>query len=178
MDEYVERLAWLFREHEAWKAAARHIEPAATSTVYFSHRPGEPWRLERERGQTLLRPGPAPDPDFVFRFTPAAIERLAAVGGNVGDFAVELFSLITETDPTQRIGFRIAAPFSRLVRRGYLGLLAAGGLRVLAFGASRGVRTLADLRRLIQRVGDRAPESWESTEGAKGSHEPVHPSPR
>jgi hypothetical protein len=175
MDEHVERLARLFREHSAWKAAARHIEEAATSAVYFSHRPCDPWRLVRERGQTLLRPGPADDPDFVFRFTPASIERLEAVEGNIGDFAVELFTLITDTDPTQSIDFRIVAPFSRLVRRGYLGLLAAGGLRVLAFGASRGVRTLADLRHLIQRVGDRSPESWECTEGNGESHQPVPP---
>ena len=178
MDEHVERLARLFREDSAWKAAARHLEEAATSGVYFSHRPCDPWRLVRERGQTLLRPGPAADPDFVFRFTPASVERLAALDGNVGDFAVELFSLMIETDPAQRVDFRIVAPFSRLVRRGYLGLLAAGGLRVLAFGASRGVRTLADLRRLIQRVADRSPESWECAEGNGKSHQPDHPPSR
>jgi hypothetical protein len=160
-DESVTRLARMFLEHPAWADAARRIESDATSTVFFSHRPGEPWRLERHRGRTLLLPGAAPDPDFVFRFPPASIERLCAADGGIGHFAVELFGLIAEKSPRLRVGFRIAAPFPRLLRRGYLRLLAVGGLRVLAFGAARGVRTPADLRRLVECVWQREPEAWE-----------------
>ena len=57
--------------------------------------------------------------------------------GGLGDFAVELFSLIVETDEGLRIGFRIAAPFTTLARRGYVRLLFAGGFPLVAFGASR-----------------------------------------
>ena len=94
-------------------------------------------------------------------FTPASIERLCATDGGIGRFALALFGLIAEQSPRLRVGFRIAAPFPRLVRRGYLRLLAAGGLRVLALGAARGVRTPADLRRLVERVRQREPEAWE-----------------
>jgi hypothetical protein len=160
-DESVTRLARMFLEHPVWADAARRIASDATSTVFFSHRPGEPWRLERRRGRTLLLPGAAADPDFVFRFTPASIERLCAADGGIGRFAVELFALIAEESPRLRVGFRIAAPFARLVRRGYLRLLAVGGLRVLAFGAARGVRTPGDLRRLVERVRQREPGAWE-----------------
>jgi hypothetical protein len=163
-DPAVERLAELFRSHPAWIAAARSIADEATSRVFFAHRPGEPWRLERHRGETRLVPGAVADPDFCFRFPPGAIERLAAVRGGVGEFAVELFELIGEADPALRVDFRIAAPFERLARRGYLGLLLRGGPRVLAFGATRGVRTLAALRRLVAGMVGRAPEPWE-TEG-------------
>jgi len=164
-DESVRRLARMFLENPAWADAARRIESDATSTVFFSHRPGEPWRLERHRGRTLLLPGAAPDPDFVFRFTPASIERLCAADGGIGHFAVALFGLIVEQSPRLRLGFRIAAPFPRLVRRGYLRLLAVAGLRVLAFGAARGVRSPADLRRLVERVRQREPEAWELEAG-------------
>jgi hypothetical protein len=160
-DESVTRLARMFLEHPAWADAARRIGSDATSSVFFSHRPGEPWRLERRQGRTLLLPGAAPDPDFVFRFTPASIERLCVTEGGIGHFAVALFELIMEPSPRLRVGFRVAASFPRLVRRGYLGLLAAGGLRVLAFGAARGVRTPADLRRLVERLRRREPEAWE-----------------
>lgn len=160
-DESVARLARMLLENPAWADAARRIESDATSTVFFSHRPGEAWRFERHRGRARLLPGAAPDPDFVFRFTPASIERLRAVDGGIGHFAVALFGLIVEQSPRLRVGFRIAAPYRRLVRRGYLRLLAAGGLRVLAFGAARGVRTPADLRRLVERVWQREPEAWE-----------------
>lgn len=160
-DESVTRLARMFLENPAWTDAASRIASDATSTVFFSHRPGEPWRLERRRGRTLLLRGAAADPDFVFRFTPASIERLCATDGGIGHFAVALFGLIAQESPRLRVGFRVAAPFPRLMRRGYLHLLAVGGLRVLAFGAARGVRTPADLRRLVERVRHREPEAWE-----------------
>jgi hypothetical protein len=164
-DPTLDRLARLFREHPAWTAAARRLVPQATSTVYFRHRPGEAWRLEQREGVTRLLPGAAADPDFVFRFTEGSIARLEAVRGGVGDFAVELFTLITEDDPDVRVGFRIVAGFPRLVRRGYLGLLLAAGPRVVAFGASHGIRTLGALRRFVAQVRDRTPESWEGEDG-------------
>jgi hypothetical protein len=160
-DSSISQLETLFREHPAWVRAAAKLEPAATSAVFFAHRPGEPWRLERIEGVTRLLPGAAADPDFVFCFPPRAIERLAGVEGDIGSFAVELFQLITESDPELRVGFRVAVPFPRLVRRGYLGLLAAGGWRVLAFGASHGVRSVAQLRGLVDVLRHRDPESWE-----------------
>jgi hypothetical protein len=163
-DAVVSGLARLFLTHPAWVRAAEKLEPRATSNVYFTHRPGEPWHLERRAGKTRLLPGPASDPDFTFRFTPAAVARLAGVDGDVGSFAVELFRLITESDPELRVDLRVLAPFARLVRRGYLGLLAAGGARVLAFGAARGVRSLAELRKLVEALLRRGPEPWESQE--------------
>jgi hypothetical protein len=164
-DPHVDRLARLFREHPAWRAAARHVSDAATSRVLFSHRPGERWHLARRGGESLLLPGDARDPDFVFRFSPAAIERLARVEGSVGAFAVELFGLVAGEDPEARVDLRIAAPFSRLVRRGYVRLLAAAGWRVLAFGARHGVRSLGGLRRLVEREREGPPEPWERDGG-------------
>jgi len=159
-DEWIERLARLYREHPAWKSAARRLAAAATSTVYFSHRAGEPWHLEQRDGETLLLPGAATDPDFVFRFTPSSIVRLEAVTGGVGEFAVELFTLITEAEP--EVGFRIVASFPRLLRRGYVGLLLAAGPRVMAFGATHGVRTVGALRRFVGQLRNSGPEDWET----------------
>jgi len=161
-DPHVERLARLFREHPAWREAARHVSDEATSRVLFSHRPGERWHLARRAGETLLLPGDVSDPDFVFRFPPAAIERLEAAEGSVGAFAVALFRLIAGEEPESRVDFRIAASFARLAQRGYLRLLLAAGWRVLAYGAKRGVLTLEDLRRLVARLHASGSESWES----------------
>ena len=161
-DEWIERLARLYRDHPAWKSAARRLVAAATSTVYFSHRAGEPWHLEQRDGQTLLLPGAAMDPDFVFRFTPSAIERLEAVTGGIGEFAVELFTLITEADSDRGVGFRIVASFPRLLRRGYVGLLLAAGPRVVAFGATHGIRTVGALRRFVAQLRDSGPADWET----------------
>jgi hypothetical protein len=165
-DATTERLAQLFAEHPAWRAAARRLSRDATSTVYFSQRPGEAWRLERRGQASRLLAGAASDPDLVFRFTPAAVERLAAVSGGVGDFAVALFELLTSPDPEARVDLRVAAGFARLVRRGYLGVLAAGGPQVLAFGASHGIRSLTALRRFVSQRRSSGPQDWEERETA------------
>jgi hypothetical protein len=164
-DPHVERLARLFREHPAWCQAALLLRDEATSRVLFRHRPGERWRLVREAGETRLLPGDASDPDLVFRFPPAAIERLARAEGSIGDFAVGLFGLVVTDDPDSRVDLRVAAPFSRLARRGYVRLLVAAGVRVLAFGARHGVRSLGELRRLVERLAARPPEAWEGAGG-------------
>lgn len=160
-DPSATRLAALFLEHPAWVKAARHTVDGASSKVFFSHLPGTPWQLIRVRGESLLRPGRAADPDFAFRFTPAAIERLDAVEGDVADFAITLFALILETDEALQLGFRVIAPFPRLVRRGYLRVLLSAGPKLVAYGARRGVRDLGDLRRLVAHVRARPPEAWE-----------------
>jgi hypothetical protein len=160
-DATIVRLAQLFREHPAWIRAAQRLDARATSNVFFGHRPGQGWRLEHREGETQLLPGAGSHPDFAFRFTPESVERLARASGGVGDFAVELFRLVLETDPRLHVDLRIRAPFAKLVRHGYLGLLAAGGPRVVAFGAAHGVRTLAALRRLVEQAGEREPADWE-----------------
>jgi hypothetical protein len=83
-DASVAQLCDLFREHPVWVEAGRHIAEGASSKVFFSHLPGEAWHLIRLPGKSALRPGPAATPDFAFRFTPLAIDRLAAVQGVSG----------------------------------------------------------------------------------------------
>jgi hypothetical protein len=168
-DPWIERLAHLFRAHPAWREAARVIDPRSTSSVFFAHRPGEPWHLERRGDQTLLLPGAAADPDFAFRFPPAAIARLEAVHGGAGDFAAELFALALEEDPAARVDLRVVAGFARLLRRGYVRLLLASGPRVRALGAAHGVVGVRGIVRLVAALRMSSPASWES-EGASPRH--------
>lgn len=156
-DAWIERLTVLFAGHPAWIEAARRLSPAATSTVHFTHRPGEPWHLEMREGVARLLPGAAADADLVFRFSPAAIARLESVQGGVGDFALALFEAIVDGD----VDLRIRADFARLAARGYVKLLLMTGAPVLAFGAARGVRTPGALRRLVAQVRKRPPADWE-----------------
>lgn len=161
-DPHVVALTRLFRSHPAWCAAAAHIAEGSTSGVWFLHRPGEPWHLVRERDETWLRPGPAARPDFVFRFSPASIRELEQAGDRVGDFAVRLFELMLEAEPERQVGFRIVAGMTRLLRRGYVGLLLAAGPRVVAFGATHGIRTVGALRRFVAQLRDSGPADWET----------------
>ena len=157
----IETLTDLCLHHPAWNEAARYLEEGASSNIYIASQPEAVWHLVRRANETHLEAGPARDPDLVFRFTREAVASLANVEGDVGDFAVRLFHLIVEVGDDAGVEIRIAAPFSRLVRRGYLSLLVAGGLRVLAFGTAHGVRTLHELRRLVERMQQREPAVWE-----------------
>lgn len=163
-DETVETLARMFAEHPAWRAAAKHVSADATSDVYFTQRPGEAWHLALVDGAGRLRPGASPDPDFVFRFTPQAVARLARVEGGLADFAGALFEAIGSEDPEQRVDLRIAVSFARLLRRGYVRLILAGGPRLLALGARHGVRGWSGLRRLVEGAR-RGPDPWERPPG-------------
>lgn len=151
----------MFHEHPAWCAAAAFLADDATSAVWFRHRPGEAWRLVRRDGRTELERGGDPDPDLAFRFTPPAVDRLAAVRGGVGEFAVALFALALEEDADARVEIRVRAPFWRLLRRGYVTLLLRAGPKVAAFGAAHGVHSLAGLRRLVREARARPVDSWE-----------------
>ena len=161
-DPHVRRLAELFRAHPVWNEAARGIAEDAASKVFFRHRPGEPWRLVRRGGVSVLEPGAAEDPDLAFCFPPAAIETLAATGGHVADFALALFALMLETDPERRVELRVVAPFARLARRGYVDLLVRGGPRLLWFAARHGVRSVGQLRRMVEEARRAQPAAWET----------------
>jgi len=161
-DSHVLRLAELFRAHPAWCRAASRLAPESESNVFFRHLPGQPWRLLRRGGETHLERGAAADPDLAFCFSPAAIERLAATQGGVDDFALALFRSMLERDPERRVELRVVAPFVRLLRRGYVELLLRGGPRLLWFGATHGVRSIGDLRRLVEGIRSSEPAPWEA----------------
>jgi hypothetical protein len=131
------------------------------SNVYFSHRSGEAWHLVRREVGSALEPGKVDDPDFVLRFTPVAVRRLRAARGGIGEFAAELFLLIDEEDPEQRVDLRVVASFSRLRERGYLRLLLDAGPKAVAYGLSRGIFSVAGVRRLAPRARAAPAYEWE-----------------
>jgi hypothetical protein len=161
MDPHVHKLRSLFRSHPAWLEAARSVREGSTSRVLFSHVPGE-YQLVRRGAESVLLEGAAADPDFVFRFTPKAIDRLAAIASDdVADFAIVLFDCIVSDDPDSQVGLRVVASLPRLMVRGYVGLLFGGGPKLLSYGASRGVRNIGDLRKFLKQARASDPR-WEA----------------
>ncbi len=160
MDPHIAQLRDLFLTHPAWLDAARNIKDGSQSRVSFSHVSGD-FHMLRQAGKSLLLPGAATDPDFAFRFTPRSIERLSQVqGSGLADFAVELFDCIVSEDPELQVGLRILSSLPKLILRGYVSLLMKGGPRVLAYGASRGVTSVGDLRRFLKQSRASDPR-WE-----------------
>ncbi len=160
-DQTVEVLGEFFRSHRAWREAAQRIDPEAMSDVYFSHRPGEVWHLLQSAPGSALEPGKADDPDFVFRFSPGAVRRLQTVEGGIVEFALELFSLIDESDPEDRVDLRVVAPFSRLRERGYVRLLLDAGPKLAKYGLQRGILSVSGVRKLVRSARAAPPFPWE-----------------
>lgn len=148
-DPIVDRLAEFFHSHPVWQRAAGLLDRTACSRVTFTHRPAEEWRLVREGDHAILEPGVAQDPDLAFEFTPGAVERITEVEGDVSRFAIALFTAALDSDPERRLRLEVLAPFARLLRRGYVRLLWAGGGPLLAFGSQHGIRTMSQLRDLV-----------------------------
>lgn len=150
MDPHVELLRNLFLTHPAWLSAAGHLKEGVTSSVRFSHVPGE-FHLLRTEGKNLLLEGPAKDPDLAFRFTPKAIERLSRVpGSDIADFGVELLECAGSEDPEVRVRIRVLTGFSKLLFRGYVGLLMRGGPRVLSYGGKG--TSFSDVRKVLSEM--------------------------
>lgn len=69
------------------------------------------------------------------------MRRITAVqGDDVGAYGVAFFSLATSRDPLLRIRVQLDAPTGRLLGHGYLGVLAAGGLKVGLWLLRKGVK--------------------------------------
>ncbi len=148
-DSHILRLAALFADDPVWRDAMAHLRQGVTGALYFSHRPGEVWHFVQTEEGVQVQPGAAKRPDFAFCFTPASVDQLAAVDGDIGDVAVTLFDLILSEDSNRRVGFRVLAPFWRLVRNGHVRLLLDGGPSVLSYGAAHGVGNVGQLRAFV-----------------------------
>jgi hypothetical protein len=153
MDPHVELLRNLFLTHPAWRTASDHLKEGSSSRVLFSHIPGE-YQLVRRGSQNLLLEGKATDPDLAFRFTPKSIERLSRVSGSdIADFGVELLECAASEDPEIQVRMLVIAGFTKLLFRGYAGLLLKAGPRVLR-GSGKGGPSLSDARKLLTSLRD------------------------
>ena len=58
----------------------------------------------------------------------------------MGEFGVEFFKLVLESDPDLKVRIHIDASPTRLLANGYLGVLALGGLKVAWWLLRNGVK--------------------------------------
>lgn len=120
------------------RAATRPLSRAARVNVVL---PEGPARFTMESGAPALLPGADLDPDFTLRLPAGAVRRITAlVGDDVGEFGIAFFQLVLERDPELRVRVHLDAPPARLLGRGYLGVVARGGLKVTWWLLRNGVK--------------------------------------
>jgi hypothetical protein len=144
------RLQAFFEHSPAAKKAVRPL--AKTARVALELDEG-PIGFTMRDGAPCLVPGPLADPDFTLRLPAGAVEHLAAIEGeDVGAVGIAFFELVLDREPARHVGLAVQGSTVRLMRHGYLAVLALGGARVALWLLKRG---FADPRRVIDRLRGR-----------------------
>ncbi|HEY7724985.1 MAG TPA: AAA family ATPase [Anaeromyxobacteraceae bacterium] len=138
---------------ERAQVARRATRPLAADAEVALDLAGGPARFSMEGGRAAVADGPARDPDFTLAIPDQAAARLTGlVGADAGTVGIEFFQLLLDRAPDRRIRVRIHASTARLLGRGYLGVVALGGLSLAVWLVKRGV---ANPRSAIERLRGR-----------------------
>ena len=134
------KLRRFFETSEAARRAASSLRKAAEVGVRFSDLPGE-FRFHSVEGKPAFEMGKAMDPDFELTLAPGAVEAITArPQADVGELGVLFFQHIVAKDENEKIRVKLHSGLVRLTMRGWLGVLAAGGPKVLGWMAQKGLK--------------------------------------
>lgn len=134
-----ESLKALLETAPAARDAARPLARGAEVAVIVGAE--EPARFTMESGEPRLLREPPRDPDFTLTIPEKAVARLTGLSSaDVGEYGVAFFTLVVSREPDVKVRVRINAPTTRLLTRGYLGVLAVGGLKVTWWLLGKGVK--------------------------------------
>jgi len=129
-----------FETSSAARKAASSLGKAAEVGVTFTDVPGE-FRFYLEAGKPRFGPGKAADPDFILTMGPGAVAEIASKPDNdVGDLGILFFQHILASKPEDKVRVKLHSGLLKLTMRGYLGVLAAGGGKVMGWMATKGLR--------------------------------------
>jgi hypothetical protein len=136
--ETVAALKNFFETSPAARKATKHLNSEAEVALALE---GGAARFTMRSGSARVEATPAADPDFTLTIPEAAVSRITGIqGDDVGAFGIEFFKLALEKDPALKVHVRVDAPTARLLSRGYLGVLAAGGMKVSWWLLKNGVK--------------------------------------
>jgi hypothetical protein len=134
------KLRRFFETSEASRRAASSLKKAAEVGVRFTDVPGE-FRFHSIEGKPAFEAGKAMDPDFELTLAPGAVDAITArPQADVGDLGVLFFQHILAKDEHEKIRVKLHSGLLRLTMRGWLGVLAAGGPKVIGWMAQKGLK--------------------------------------
>ena len=129
-----------FESSESARKASAHLKKAAEVGVRFTDVPGD-FHFKLVDGQPRFVQGTPQDPDFELTLAPAAVVAIAAQpNADVGDLGILFFQHIVASDPQAKIRVKLHSGLMKLTMRGWLGVMAAGGGKVMGWLAMKGLR--------------------------------------
>jgi hypothetical protein len=134
------RLRRFFETSDASRRAASSLRKAAEVGVRFTDVPGD-FRFHSVDGKPAFEAGQAMDPDFELTLAPGAVAAITArPSADVGELGVLFFQHIIAKDENEKIRVKLHSGLLRLTMRGWLGVLAAGGPKVIGWMAQKGLK--------------------------------------
>jgi hypothetical protein len=134
------KLRRFFETSDASRRAASSLRKAAEVGVRFTDVPGD-FRFHSIDGKPAFEAGKAMDPDFELTLAPGAVAAITAQPhADVGELGVLFFQHIVAKDENDKIRVKLHSGLLRLTMRGWLGVLAAGGPKVIGWMAQKGLK--------------------------------------
>lgn len=133
-------LTQFFDTSSAARKAAAPLKKSAEVGVNFTDVPGE-FRFTLVDGRPRLLREKAQDPDFILTLAPGAVDAIASrPDDDVGELGVTFFQHMLAPKPEDKVRVKLHSGILKLTMRGYLGVLAAGGPKVMMWMAQKGLK--------------------------------------
>jgi len=141
-----------FEKSESARRASAHLKRAAEVGVRFTDVPGD-FHFKLVDGKPRFMNGAPQDPDFDLTLAPGAVSAIAAQpDADVGDLGILFFQHIVARDPQAKINVKLHSGLVKLTMRGWLGVMAAGGGKVMGWLAKKGLRGPSAIASAISRL--------------------------
>lgn len=141
-----------FESSAAARKASASLKKAAEVAVRFTDVPGD-YVFRLIEGKPRFSPGKAEDPDFELTMAPGAVTAIAAQpDADVGELGVLFFQHILQKDPQSKINVKLHSGIMKLTMRGWLGVVAQGGGKVLGWMASKGLKGPSAIASAVSRL--------------------------
>src|SRR5579859_208847 len=141
-----------FESSESARKASAHLKKAAEVGVRFTDVPGD-FHFKLVDGKPRFMSGAAEDPDFELTLAPAAVTAIAAKpNADVGDLGILFFQHMIAKDPQSKINVKLHSGFMKLTMRGWLGVMAAGGGKVMGWLAMKGLKGPSAIASAVSRL--------------------------
>jgi hypothetical protein len=141
-----------FETSESARRAASSLKKAAEVGVRFTDVPGD-FHFKAVDGRPRFVTGPADDPDFDLTLAPGAVKAIAArPEADVGDLGILFFQHILSKDPNEKISVKLHSGLMKLTLRGWLGVMAQGGGKVVAWMAGKGLKGPSAIASALSRL--------------------------
>jgi hypothetical protein len=129
-----------FETSESARRAAGSLKKAAEVAIRFTDVSGD-FHFKVIDGKPRFMSGAAQDADFDLTLAPAAVAAIAAQpNADVGELGILFFQHILSSDPNAKINVKLHSGVMKLTMRGWLGVVAQGGGKVMGWMATKGLR--------------------------------------